>query len=820
MKRQSSISSDLDYTTDTTDSDSNIKTEDYQTSSSDDKLYKNVKNHKVVNIKGYKLSSSDININYLDIKKFGLFNNKNNDTTFFDIESLKDKDFGFIYNILLETTYIIFVDNKKLIKKKTLFKKKHLTDTQFPGCTFLPYESLNIIKTYLIKLNNSVFNSELKGTPLYINDDCICHSIMFNEDEIIKDCLYKKMEITDTIIFIPIEQYNLKQTEYKLRGFCQIVEELGAKNINIIFKTTDEEYKYKKISGKIGDDIEFIAGNLGLSATINNINSTNYNYDLTYPNNSTITLNEKSIKKKIKRNKFIVSDSIFRSNLELQYLVHSRCRYLIDKYSTVFTFDNTNIIDKTIYTNLKSHGIKLGFNYNKTSKVKNNIQIITEVSFVTLEECADLINGNSVSLDDVGFNHIIESIKYTDFNKKGIYKIMNFIEMYIIHEFKNNNTKIHFNEIHYMINKIKKELTIEEYAELLCNYFTINSQWIHFTHFIDLLCKKSQSYDKLGYIIMITNINIKSDNIINFIQQICLEKNIENKYWKMLQPHNKSLRNDLENKLFVEYDFMNNHSWCNMNMLIYCINSYNIEFSNNLDEAFKQYIYNMEVGYKYWEYYTNVLPFILNYARSLYYTNNNENYISPIFEKSLNIDSFLVSKINNIFDLKQFIEKKISRLREGMEIKNSLTYPIEVNDFGREFEKSSYFYKKMQFVMKTRTVYNMKKLLNLSDSVIRESIANNFITKLLIYNEKINIKNIPKNYIGFEMLLDNFNSGIPDEEFKKNIMPFICSHYDNPIELDIIKKKVDINNFNIYASSYFEMIQFINKILEPLENIM
>ncbi len=816
MKRQYSVSSDLDYSSDTSDNDSNIKAESNVNSSSDDKMYKNVGKYKVVNNKGDRLSSSDINIKHLDSKKFGLFNNNTCNTTFYTMETLIDKDFNFIYNILLITTYIIFVDNNKLIKSpmRRFFNRRHLTDTQFPGCTFLPFESLNIIKKYLIKLNNSVFNAELNGYPLFINDE-ICYSIMFNEGEIIKDCLYKKMEITDTIMFIPIEQYNLKQTEYKLRGFCQIVEELGAKNINITFKTTNNEYKKMNasINTSIGDDIELIAGNLGLSSTINNINSSHYCYDLTYPNNSIITLDERKIKKKIKRNKFIVSDSIFRSNLELQYLVHSRCRYLIDKYSAVFTFDNTNIIDKSIYTNLKSHGIKLSFNYESKSKIKHNIQIITDVNFVTLEECADLINGNSVSLDEVGFNHIIESIKYCNFETKGIYKIMNFIEMYIIHEFKHNNSS-HYDEIHYIINKIKKELTIEEYAKLLCNYFTIDSQWIHFTHFIDLLCRKSQSYDKLGYIIMISNSN---NNIINFIQQVCLQKNIENKFWKMLQPHNKSLKNDLENKLFVEYDFMNNHSWYNMEMLIYCINSYNIDFSNNLDEAFKQYIYNMEVGYKYWEYYTNILPFILNYARSLYYINNDENYISPIFEKSLNIDSFLVSKINNMCDLKQFIEKKISRLREGIEIKNSITYPIEVNDFGREFEKNNYFCKKMQFVMKTRTAYNMKKLLNLSDVVIREQIATNFISKLLTYNEKLNIKNIPKNYIGFEMVLDNYNSGIPEEEFKKNVIPFICSHYDNPIEIECIKKQVDINNFNIYATSYFEMIQFINKILEQVD---
>ncbi len=809
MKRQYSISSDLDYSSDTTDSDSNI------ISNSDDKMYKNVSKHKVVNTKGYKrTSSSDINVKYLDTNKFGLIK-EISDTTFYDFNSLKEKDFTFIYNILLISTYIIFVDNNKLIKKNKLFKRKHLTDTQFPGCTFLPYESLNLIKKNLAKLNNSVFNAELNDYPLYINEESPCHSIMFNEGEIIKDSLYKKMEIIDTIIFIPVEQYNLKQTEYKLRGFCQIVEELGAKNINITFKTSNEEYKYKKYGGNIGDDIEFIAGNLGLSSTMNNNNNTNYNYDLTYPNNSTITLDEKKIKKKIKRNKFIVSDSIFRSNLELQYLVHSRCRYLIDKYSTVFTFDNTNVIDKTIYTNLKSHGIKLGFNYENKTKTKNNIQIITDVTFVNIEECFDLINGNSVSLDEVGFNHIIESIKYCDFNTKGIYKIMNFIEMYIIHVFKHTNSE-HFDEIHYILNKIKKELTIEDYAKLLCNYFNEDSQWIHFTHFIDLLCKKSQSYDKLGYIIMISNMDndLICDNIIKFTQQVCVDRKIENKFWKMLQPHNKSLIYDLENKLTLEYDFINNHSWYNMEMLIHCINTYNIEISNEKTDAFTQLIYNMDVGYKYWEYYTNVLPFIVNYARSLYYINNDEYYISPLFEKCLNIDIFLISNINNLSDLKTFIEKRIGRIKEMMDIKNNITFPIELTQLNKIFEKNAFYCRKIQSIMKKRNALNFKKFLNLVDSVIREDDTINFINKILIYNDRLSIKNIPKNYIGFDMILDNYNNGIPEEELNKYVIPFIISHYENPHQINYIKKHLDVNTFNIYGTSYVEIMQYIDKILD------
>jgi len=805
------ISSEIDYSSDTSQNDSNVVDKEMN------KIYKKVLKHKIIN---KKYDSSDSEKQYLNSKNFEPINNRCN-TSFFDMESLENKDFNFIYNILMITTYVIFVDNNKLKKSHSIrkfFKKSHLTETQFPGCTFLPYESLNIIKKYLTKLNNSVFNTELNGNTLYMNEDSMCYSIMFNEGEIIKNCLYKKMEITDLIMFIPIELYNLKQTEYKLRGFCQIVEELGAKNINITFKTTDEDYVNNKLSTKIGDDIELIAGNLGLSSTMNNINSTNYSYNLTYPNNSAITLNEKNIKNKIKKKKFIVSDSIFRSTLELQYLVHSRCRYLIDKYSTVFMFDNTNIIDKSIYVNLKSHGIKLGFNYNKSSNVKKNIQIITEVTFVTLEECKDLINGNNVSLDEVGFNHIIESIKYnkTDkyFETKGIYKIMSFIEMYINHVFKYSNPK-HYGDIHRILNKIKKDLTIEEYAELLCNYFNINSQWIHFIYFIDLLAKKTQSYDKLGYIILTSNINLEkhSDNIIKFIQQVCIKRNIEDNFWKMLQPHNKSLIYDLDTKLFAEYDFLNNHSWYNMNMLIHCIKTYNIVLSGDDNEILQQLIYNMEVGYKYWEYYTNVLPFILHFAKSLYYINNDDNYISSVFEKSLNIDSFLVSKVNNICDLKQFIQKKINRIKEGLEIKNSISYPIEVNDFIKIFEQNNYFYKKMQFIMKTKTIFNLKKLLNLVDSVIREDMAINLINKLIIYNDKINIKTLPNNYIGFEMILENYNNGIPEDELKKNIIPFICAHFKNIEEIEYIKSHVDIKNFNIYATSYFDMCQYINKML-------
>ena len=116
--------------------------------------------------------------------------------------------------------------------------------------------------------------------------------------------------------------------------------------------------------------------------------------------------------------------------------------------------------------------------------------------------------------------------------------------------------------------------------------------------------------------------------------------------------------------------------------------------------------------------------------------------------------------------------------------------------------------------MKKRNSYNFKKFLNLADIVIREDDAINFINKILIYNDRLNIKNIPINYIGFEMILDNYTNGLPEEELIKNVIPFIISHYDNPHQINYIKNHLDVNNFNIYGSSYVEIIQYINKMLD------
>ena len=131
----------------------------------------------------------------------------------------------------------------------------------------------------------------MKNQKIYNNDD-VCFNICFDEGEILKkSCI--KMEINNKILFVPISKYQLKQTEYRIRGFCQIVEELGAKQIEIKFKRNNIITTKKSIDATVGSDIELIAGSLGLSNSKSNNEDENYSYTSNYPSNNTILLMKK-----------------------------------------------------------------------------------------------------------------------------------------------------------------------------------------------------------------------------------------------------------------------------------------------------------------------------------------------------------------------------------------------------------------------------------------------------------------------------------------------------------------------------------------------
>ena len=105
----------------------------------------------------------------------------------------------------------------------------------------------------------------------------------------------------DKIIFVPLNRYQIKQTEYKIRGFCQIAEELGANKIEIDFERNSSYSEDRKLDIKLDAQINLFAGELGLVSNKSNTNNENQSYVLEYPLINTILLNEKSILRKIRK---------------------------------------------------------------------------------------------------------------------------------------------------------------------------------------------------------------------------------------------------------------------------------------------------------------------------------------------------------------------------------------------------------------------------------------------------------------------------------------------------------------------------------------
>ena len=175
-----------------------------------------VENHIVVNTRNQESSTDSLKIKLNDIN-FSNNDNKSILTSFFSVDELNNMDFKEIYTIICESQMIIFVDNYKLVKEHSTisncFRRKiNLIKEEFPGCTFFPFEYISELKKNIHILNNNILQAELKHQKVYFNDD-ICYSICFDEGEILKKVLYKKMEVVNKILFVPINKYQLKQTE-------------------------------------------------------------------------------------------------------------------------------------------------------------------------------------------------------------------------------------------------------------------------------------------------------------------------------------------------------------------------------------------------------------------------------------------------------------------------------------------------------------------------------------------------------------------------------------------------------------------------------
>ena len=786
------------------------------------------------------LSDSDVSkIKYLDNKRDSIYlNNEENSSdckesiteidensieksyfTSNEIIELKENIIKLFY--LFDT--IIFTDDYKikLLSKVScncwFLKKKYIDSKKFPGILFISFNSINLIKKIIKNHNIAVLNESNKC------DKHLKFQICFDEGEIYKNMVYKQMQIQNKLLFIPMSKYQLKLTEYKLRGFCQIMEELGAIEIEINFNHHTLDKKNTKLEMK-SSDIDYIAGSFGFSASSSDSNGEEIAYKLIYPTNNTFILNANTIIKKISSGKYIISKKRYDSNLELQYIINSRCRHFITNYSTVFTLDNSLSYDLKLINKLKVNKFDFGFDTNSSFLKNLKLSINTKVKFCNQKCSYRNLQGDNVSWDSVGFNYLLGTLNQDNFEKEGIYKIMFFINRYIDKVIYKKD-KMYYKKIKNIYKNLNKEFCFSEFTEILLNYFNINSHWLHLLNFIDILVFKSVSYDKLGFLVLMSQDNLipfeKNLKIINFIRNLSKKENIEENFWEMLEP-NKYY--SIITKFEKNYDILGDFNWFNIERLLYDLKKYKI--SKNLDvEDYKNYRYlydNFILGHKNSQFEYNIKPFIIKYINNKYTENLRkiDDCISNLIFRMIKERNIIYYNVNTIEKLDQLIENKFLQLEEVQIFYNEYYNKIKENNISQildysgniyiEFRNiitSDYFKNKYPFIYRNLIfiVNDFSNLNELKEFCCNENVYDNIkkfcinmLKKIALYNFKFNLNSLDLNEIGFNKLLYhikicNYNNTNLKIKFFINLSNFIINQKITELKNKYVLHD-DINN--------------------------
>lgn len=725
------------------------------------------------------ISGDEIQIEMLTKKRneeFIFYNNDNSDKddeekssdinvvtiekSFFNSSELKIKkeDIIRLFNVF---DTLIFTDDYRInIAAHTgcfcLFKKKaDINPNDFPGILFMSFGAINMVKKIINKHNTKVIESDSDT----INKN-YHYQICFDDGDIFKNMVYKKIQIQNKLLFVPMNKYQLKLTEYRLRGFCQIMEELGAVEIEIEFNNAKIEKQSKSVEIK-ASDYNYIAGSLGFSASNSKSDNNEITYKLIYPKNNTFILNSKVIKKKIQTGKYIISKRNFDSNLELQYIIESRCRHFITNYSTVFTLDNSISYDHKLISKLKASNFNLGFETSYDVMKNLKLSINTRVKFCEQKDSYGNLLGDNVSWDPIGFNYLLGTLIENTFETEGILKIIFFIHRYIDKVIYYKNKKYF-----YIIKKIykimNKEFSFDEYRILLLSYFNANSHWLHFLNFIDVLVFKSVSYDKLGFLILMSQTDIpiykKNQKILNFIKHIATKEKIEDNFWEMIEPNKYYLAiNKLSN-----YDLLRKFNWFNVERLIYDLVKYKPKEKSDMDLEYRVLFNNFVLGHNNLQFEKNIKPHLIYLINEKFNEriNNNDKLFNKYIFHIILPRHLIFYNLNNEQKLLQYINNRISNLEESSIFFEDIYDKIKDYTIDDILNKESKLYKTLFPIIRCKHFsdkypYICRKLQSILNYNIEIDIFYDFCIKSNIYKNMENFCfNIVKRLILFDAKLD------------------------------------------------------------------
>ena len=259
---------------------------------------------------------------------------------------------------LLDSEYVIFPTNKYYhLTSKSLkyFNKNKIVFLNY----YLKDEILHKIK----KINNFIKSEDTKNDKIKENmkhllkiENLKC--IYFLENMIEPNTLYRKIKFSTEETFLSFDTYSFKRIEYKLKTICQLLEKMGALKIDIDYFT--EKNKENKVEGNIKANQTETGGSISSKENLKSRFVINNVYDIKNQRNN-LNLNIHELYDMIdKENDFYIDKNSFLSDIDLKFLMNSRCLNIIKKYETILEFDYVSSFEQKII----EKAIQFGFEIN------------------------------------------------------------------------------------------------------------------------------------------------------------------------------------------------------------------------------------------------------------------------------------------------------------------------------------------------------------------------------------------------------------------------------------------------------------------------
>ncbi|ADO67068.1 hypothetical protein crov035 [Cafeteria roenbergensis virus] len=766
---------------------------------------------------------SDSNDNNQELFTDTYKNNSNNKIVlknFFSYSELDKLTDDNIFKIFESSHLITFISNIYLETRKKIFWCCGSFEINFSSCKdviFLPYD-------FKFKLMD-ILNKRLGKNNIF--------KIVFDDGMIRKGIIYRRIIIQQSYTFIPIEKYHFKLTEYKIRGFCQIAEELGASKIEIDFSHSSLKKETNNIKSQI--EIQKVAGDLGFSISKNNSNVNNSTYILEYPNNNNLILNLNKIVQNLTEGRYLISIEDYNTNLELQYVINSRCRHFISNYSTNFKIKNNADFNFDSIVNLNIPEIKISSELKTIISTSEKILIQTNIYFNNKYRNPNNLLKYSVSTDEIGFNFLMNNIRmkfHTEIPTEWIVYIWRFISMYCYENVKiqddeidNDSDEVNmkmyefdFKRIIIILNKIKYNFSLPEICGILKNYFHINSQMTDFKNFLDIIECKTKTYDELGFF-LITEKNKSLQNkecTINILKFIISKEKNNTRLKEFLRVYDVECYYQIYEKL-NNIGMFNYRNWTSFNYLINLSNKYYpkiIEPDSKLNELYNKIYNNYLIGLSTYEFYNNIIPFIENILYKFWYKKDNlEVKDIIIILNSISEESFKFNNVTNYSRLNEYLETKIKKFNETKKLleyikdnpKNKLKEFIN-----NKANEKSFIIKKIFLIYKDLNKINYNQI-------------EKFLYNVLCFNERLCAHQITLDKYGFKKLKMNLLYGDFNHQFDKIWTSFILRYFDfhNKDVYSLLQKKYLTNKhfFKDFIKIHLEDLDLetvISKIIDEI----